>query len=121
MRLVVGVLAALLPGVAAACGEGYPLRAGEGAVSVGLRADPWPIRVSEPFGFDIVVCGAGELARIDATMPAHRHGMNYRPSLVALGDGRWRAEGLMFHMAGEWEIRLDLPDRAPLRVRLMVR
>jgi hypothetical protein len=57
----------------------------------------------------IRVCPAdATLVRVDATMPEHRHGMNYRPSLKALGDGRWRAEGLMFHMAGRWELRLDV-------------
>jgi hypothetical protein len=41
-------------------------------------------------------------------MPEHQHGMNYRPSLKARGGGRWRAEGLMFHMAGRWELRFDV-------------
>jgi hypothetical protein len=34
--------------------------------------------------------------------------MNYRPSLKALGEGRWRADGLMFHMAGRWELIFDV-------------
>jgi hypothetical protein len=41
-------------------------------------------------------------------MPEHRHGMNYRPSVKPLGDGRWRVEGLMFHMPGRWELQLDV-------------
>ena len=41
--------------------------------------------------------------RVDATMPEHRHGMNYRPSVRQVSPGRWRAEGLMFHMPGRWE------------------
>jgi hypothetical protein len=41
-------------------------------------------------------------------MPEHRHGMNYAPSLQALGDGRWRAEGLLWHMSGRWELRFEL-------------
>jgi hypothetical protein len=36
-------------------------------------------------------------------MPAHRHGMNYAAAVKPLGGGRYRAEGLLFHMAGEWE------------------
>ena len=34
--------------------------------------------------------------------------MNYRPSVKPLGDGRWRVEGLMFHMPGRWELQLDV-------------
>ena len=34
--------------------------------------------------------------------------MNYRPVVVAHGDGMYRAEGLMFHMPGRWEIRFDV-------------
>ena len=40
--------------------------------------------------------------------PAHRHGMNYRPSISALGGGRFRAEGLLFHMPGRWELVFEL-------------
>jgi len=36
-------------------------------------------------------------------MPEHRHGMNYRPEVKPLAPGRWRAEGLLFHMPGKWE------------------
>jgi hypothetical protein len=44
----------------------------------------WP--VGRHFGLDIVVCArAGARAagglRVDADMPAHRHGMNYRPTV----------------------------------------
>lgn len=68
-----------------------------------------PIAVGRHFALALRVCPAdATLLRVDATMPEHRHGMNYRPSLQALGDGRWRADGLMFHMAGRWELRLDL-------------
>ena len=47
----------------------------------------------------------GELAQleVDAHMPAHRHGMNYLPSVTTSSAGRHRAEGLMFHMPGRWE------------------
>jgi hypothetical protein len=49
-----------------------------------------------------------QLLRVDATMPEHRHGMNYRPTVKPLGDGRWRAEGLLWHMSGRWQLRLDV-------------
>jgi cytochrome c peroxidase len=41
-------------------------------------------------------------------MPEHRHGMNYAPEVKPLGPGRWRAEGLMFHMPGKWEFVFEV-------------
>ncbi len=68
-----------------------------------------PISVGHHFALSLQLCPAdARLVRVDATMPEHRHGMNYRPSVHALGDGRWRAEGLMFHMPGRWELRFDV-------------
>ncbi len=48
----------------------------------------------------------------------HKHGMNYRPSVKALGQGLYRAEGLMFHMPGRWELVFELRDgqAPPLRL-----
>jgi hypothetical protein len=34
--------------------------------------------------------------------------MNYRPTVVSKGDGRFRAEGMLFHMPGRWEVIFDL-------------
>jgi hypothetical protein len=45
-------------------------------------------------------------------MPAHRHGMNYRPTVAARGGGRYRAEGLLLHMPGAWEFRFDVRTSA---------
>jgi hypothetical protein len=47
-------------------------------------------------------------ALIDSWMPHHRHGMNVAPRIVAEGPGRWRAEGMLMHMSGLWEIDVDL-------------
>jgi hypothetical protein len=80
---------------------------------VAWRANPSPIAVSRHFALDVVVCpkpGAPppQSLRVDATMPAHRHGMNYKPAVTALRDGRYRVEGLMFHMPGSWELAFDV-------------
>ena len=73
------------------------------------HADPSAIRTGQPFILQLQVCPASAvLARVDATMPAHRHGMNYQPSLQDLGGGRWRVAGLLWHMAGRWELRFDV-------------
>jgi hypothetical protein len=50
-------------------------------------------------------------------MPAHRHGMNYRAKVIPQGAGRWRAEGLMFHMPGRWQFVFDV-DAGGRRDRL---
>ena len=69
--------------------------------------------VGRHFSLDIVVCARGGASlplalRVDADMPAHRHGMNYRPTVRALGDGRYRADGLLLHMAGRWRLLFEL-------------
>ncbi len=77
-----------------------------------FRPDPVRIEVGEPFALVVNVCTrrgeAAELVAVDANMPEHRHGMNYRATIVAKGDGRFRADGLLFHMPGRWEINFDV-------------
>jgi len=75
------------------------------------RTEP-AIQVGRHFAVEAVVC-AGPPAevtamRVDAEMPEHRHGMNYRPSVAARGDGRYVAEGLLFHMPGRWLLLFDI-------------
>ncbi len=80
-----------------------------GPVQAAWRVEPAPIVVGRPFVLWVSLCPApAQLVRVDATMPEHRHGMNYRPTLHKAPDGRWRAEGLLWHMAGRWELRLDV-------------
>lgn len=94
----------------------------QGAVQLRWRAEPVAIRVGEPFVLQVSSCPAGlQLVKVDAVMPEHRHGMNYRPSIQPLGapgSGRWRVQGLLWHMSGRWELRFELrPAEGPL-VRL---
>jgi cytochrome c peroxidase len=64
--------------------------------------------VGKHFSIDVGACArSGEppgTLTVDAQMPEHRHGMNYRPEVNKLGPGRWRAEGLLFHMPGKWQL-----------------
>lgn len=104
------LLAAAMPAFAA-CPP--PPEAGarldSGPVQLAWRAEPAPVAVSRPFALLVTLCPAdARLLRVDATMPEHRHGMNYRPSLQPLAGGVWRVEGLLWHMAGRWELRLDV-------------
>ncbi|MGQ3297845.1 hypothetical protein [Reyranella sp.] len=83
-----------------------------GQYLMAFRPDPLRIEVGEPFALIVNVCtrsgDSAELLAVDANMPEHRHGMNYRASIVDRGDGRFRAEGLVFHMPGRWEITFDV-------------
>ena len=73
-----------------------------------FRTRPAALKVGEHFIVEFAVCPAPESVRVDAWMPEHRHGMNYRPTVHAQGGGRYRAEGFMFHMAGRWEFLFEL-------------
>lgn len=83
--------------------------AGEGVIAAWRVDGATAIPQARPFALSVRLCPAdAELLAVDATMPAHRHGMNYRPSLKPQGGGRWRVEGLLWHMSGAWELRLDV-------------
>lgn len=80
---------------------------------VAFAPTPAPVRVGRPFAIEAIVCpkGAAPAAtglRVDAHMPDHRHGMNYRATVAPAGGGRYRAEGLMLHMPGRWELVFDV-------------
>ncbi len=73
-----------------------------------------PIEVGRPFSIEFVLCPRTapgtpiERLSVDAWMPAHRHGMNYRPTLVGAPPGPLRADGLLFHMPGRWQVVFEL-------------
>lgn len=81
-------------------------------VTAALRVRPSPVKVGAPFVVELRVCSLDskpiQRLTIDATMPAHRHGMNYKPEMVDLGGGRHEAKGFLFHMPGRWEIVLSV-------------
>ena len=79
---------------------------------VDWRVEPAPLRLGEFFAVVVSACErAGQrvsLVKVDATMPAHRHGMNYAPTVTSEAGGRFRASGLLLHMPGRWEFTFDL-------------
>jgi hypothetical protein len=108
-------LLALHAGTALACD---PALRGDGVVRVegqrfvvAFRPQPAPIRLSEFFALDVAVCARDGTApaalRVDARMPEHNHGMNYRPRVFARGNGRFEATGLLLHMQGRWQLSFD--------------
>ena len=122
------------PAAALACGESLPAASRLQAAPDGPAAQGWqlalapqpaPLTVGWHFALAIVLCAPPGQAlpaslAVDAWMPAHRHGMNYRASVRALGDGRYLAEGLMLHMPGQWQLRFEwsaaVAGQAPLRL-----
>ena len=77
-----------------------------------VTPNPAPIPLNKPFALDIRLCDGRmaefpQLTAVDARMPAHRHGMNYRPTLTKLDWGHYRAEGLLLHMPGNWDFTFD--------------
>ncbi len=64
------------------------------------------------------------VVELRADMPAHGHGLLAQPRIVpGSAPGRYRVEGLRFHMPGYWEIRIQIKqggkaDALMLPVRL---
>jgi hypothetical protein len=111
-----GACLLLCAGTAAGCGEALQgtTRTIEGKdYVVVFTTMPDPIPVGEHFALDFAVCprAKGEAprsVRVDASMPEHRHGMNYRPVVATRAAGDYRAEGLLFHMPGRWDLAFDV-------------
>lgn len=113
MRLA--ALACCAPGAALACPaaeQGFQrLRSADAEIA--YRWEPAELKIGQFFAAEVVACRApgsepvAEIA-IDATMPAHGHGMNYRPAAKHAGAGHYRFTGLMLHMPGTWRLTFDL-------------
>ncbi|MCA3178483.1 MAG: hypothetical protein INH05_06800 [Burkholderiales bacterium] len=83
------------------------------ALDVAWRVSLAPA-VGRPFAIEFALCPRGgasaaiDRVKVDAWMPAHRHGMNYAPTLSGAPGGPMRAEGLLFHMPGAWQVVFEL-------------
>ena len=119
LPIVFLVLLALLAGAAPATAD-CPLDLGHGTgwvvfsdhYMIAFRPEPMRIEVGEPFALLFNVCtkngNSAELVAVDAQMPEEKQGMKTKPTIVAAGDGRYRAEGMMFHRPGRWELAIDV-------------
>jgi hypothetical protein len=109
------------PQVIAMCSDGLPaatrqhIRTQDAVLVFAPVAGP--INVGQHFSLDVRLCSATgaaaantklRLLKVDADMPAHRHGMNYLATVRLRGAGAYRAEGLMFHMPGVWRLSFDV-------------
>jgi hypothetical protein len=68
-----------------------------------------PMVLGKLFTVDISTCNAAPLQvkALDVVMPAHRHGMNYKPSFASQSQATVRASGLLLHMQGQWQWQID--------------
>ena len=116
-----GVLAASILGLAvavhAACppheADGAVIRKGELLLAYRQASGAGHLPMAQHFVLEVQLCdqdrvSAARLQKVDATMPEHRHGMNYRPAITPLGGGRFRVEGMMLHMAGHWQLSFEV-------------
>jgi hypothetical protein len=113
MMRVAAAIAWATCGAAHACGDPGDKLVTGAHYTIAYKTAPSAIKAGEHFTIDFAVCPIGKAPmprtlRVDATMPEHRHGMNYKTTVAAKGPGRYRAEGLLFHMSGRWEIAFDV-------------
>ena len=111
---VLAALVAALPAAAQNCAD---LAGGAKVESdryvLAYRTRPDKVTVGQHFAMELVVCAksgqpAPESLRLDAHMPEHRHGMNYKTTVKPADGGRYLAEGFMLHMPGRWEFIFEV-------------
>jgi hypothetical protein len=100
-------------GIAPACELPPGTRVESQRLALSYQTIPRNIAVGEQFVLEFSACAKAGTAlsggvKLDAHMPEHRHGMNYRTSVKPMGAGRFRSEGWLFHMPGRWEFIFDL-------------
>lgn len=108
--------------IAAGCGPGDGIVNETQAVTDGgsylvmYSTSPGTIPLNESFSLTAMVHDNADTSRmimdasvaVDARMPEHGHGMNTAPEVTSGEDGTYTAEGMLFHMAGTWEIMVDV-------------
>jgi hypothetical protein len=106
-------IAAALPAAAQNCDLPGARKAESARYVLDVRTRPEKIAVGQHFQVELVVCAKGgqaapEDVRVDGFMPDHNHGMNYRAVVKPMGNGRYEATGLMFHMPGRWDFIFEV-------------
>lgn len=99
-----------------------------GGYTVAFTPNSSQMPLNQYFDLDVSVLGATKQLltyevelEIDAGMRAHNHGMNVKPIIKTLGKGKFRVEGMLLHMPGEWFIsfvirRGTMTDRAEIKL-----
>lgn len=83
----------------------------DGGSEVLAMPEPAPLEVGRQFALRLALCGDASgwtVREVDARMPQHGHGINYRASVSAEAEeGTYRAEGLLLHMPGRWRFSVE--------------
>ncbi|MCR9139443.1 MAG: hypothetical protein NXI27_25810 [Alphaproteobacteria bacterium] len=76
--------------------------------SMQIRLEPSQVPLNAPFDARVTICSrSGDLPdriTVDATMPAHKHGMNYEPEISRADRHSFEVKNLLFHMPGVWRL-----------------
>ena len=119
LRIVCLAVLALLAGAAPVLAD-CPLDLGRGTgwvvfsdhYMIAFRPEPMRIELGQPFELLFNVCtkngNPAELVAVEAQMPEQKRSMKAKPAIVSAGDGRYRAEGMVFDMSGRWELAIDV-------------
>lgn len=82
---------------------------------VSMHSELDPLRINQMHSWIISVHDSrgdavdDAVIRVDGGMPEHNHGLATSPQVTAqLGDGRYRLQGVRFHMNGEWELNMQI-------------
>jgi len=70
--------------------------------------EPFELGVSLRSGADPGQLLPGRTLLVEGWMPGHGHGMLRQSQVDDLGGGRYRVRGMLFHMPGEWELRIKV-------------
>jgi hypothetical protein len=86
-----------------------------GLFKASVKSDLNPVPVNQIHSWTLHVEAAdgrpvdGADISVDGGMPAHNHGLPTAPQVTrALGNGDYLVEGMMFHMAGHWQVSFNI-------------
>lgn len=124
--LLLAVVTAWLPGAASGADPDAWIGSEAGHYRLAFQPDIDPLTINRMHGWTLFLTDAGGRpladARIEVSggMPAHDHGLPSVPRVTeALGRGRYRLEGMRFHMPGVWEVIVTV-DVDGIRDRVVV-
>jgi len=100
---------------ASASGSEQEWSSQRGIYTISFEADLDPIEINKIHSWVITVrTSSGDPVNtadvsVLGGMPLHDHGMPTRPRVTEnLGEGRYRLEGMRFHMNGRWEVSVTV-------------
>lgn len=120
-RIVSSVCLMMLSSIALACNHSSAFAAQSERYRIELTPLTERIVTGDMFSVGIRLCTltgqpVDAALQLSAWMPTHNHGMNYRPVAVQEGVGRYRADGFLFHMPGQWQFVIDIDEDETIRI-----